>query len=256
MATESWVTACVSCQELRTPPLQSGPSPLPDHSPCLSPPSRKPRLFGEEGQWQPSGEARLGWQGRRRSQSLLDLPICCAPRSPWLAHRQVCTLMLPPDLPSLEDPSAHRSRPRPGGPFLKAAPGSGGREDPSPKRQVRVTAPRHSSTSVPRTCSWRKDTPGSRGPRSPETAHPCCQAGLARASLRPQPGGWPCSWVLQTGCQQPLGGSPGPLWLLLPLPLLARGACVAAPLPPAGPQSHSADSPVRGPQGDVKRGPR
>lgn len=131
-ATQSRVTACVSCQEhssacpddaLTTPFLQ----------PTLPEPASSQRT-GRRTVLVPLGRPRLGRQGRL-GQSLPGLPARRCPAEPTACSPAgVLSLMPPPGLPSSRIPVHTGAKaPRPGGPFLRAALAPGGRGGPQPQ---------------------------------------------------------------------------------------------------------------------------
>lgn len=170
MATESGVTACVSCQEHPHPTYNraSSQTTLP---PAHPPETTASSQGGEEGVLVPLGGP--GWDGRGASgRASLDLPARCCPAEPMACSTSL--LMLPPDL-LLEDLPVHTGAkgPQVCGPFLKAALAPGGRGGPQPQEAGEGHSIPGTAARAPRTCSWRK-TPRFPG-ATPETAHP--QAG-------------------------------------------------------------------------------
>ena len=165
MATESWVTACVSCQEHSASHPYNQGLPLPDHSPCLQPTfpetTASSQGRGRRAVLVPLGRPRLGWQGRP-GQSLLDLPARCCPAEPMArSPAGVLLLMLPPGLPSWRIPVHTGAKaPRPGGPFLKAALAPGGRGGPQPQEAGEGHGTQAQQHERPPYLQLEEDTPG------------------------------------------------------------------------------------------------
>ena len=113
MATQSWVTACVSCQEHSSSCPYNEGLPFPDNSPCLQPTLPEPASSQRRGRRAvlvPLGRPRLGRQGAPGAEP----PGLACPPLPRGAHSLLTGRSPFADAaagpPLLEDPSPHGSQ--------------------------------------------------------------------------------------------------------------------------------------------------